>query len=307
MFAPSLPTCLDLKLMAIERETVETKSIKLMTRQQVRDLAGKLMEEWQNIDAVADVLGCPPGIVRRWYMDYRHGSSSGTRTSNEPGRPPKLTINQQNIIQDIVFTKTPLEMNHHQILWTNTLVRNTIVDLFKIHLSLATVNALIRRMGVIRRHLFKPVSGDQEPGIENWMQERFPFIKRLAQREHARIFYIYDDLVNGSRSFRTSKVLTLQSKGGSQSGFVLERRVLSAVCPRNSQRFMIFGGSLCAQPFIDFLNGLLHDYDRPLFLIADAHYKQVALEADHFLASETDRISLFFCPGESDIFSCKRC
>ena len=32
--------------------------IEFMTRKQVRDLAGKLMEEWQNVDAVADVLGC---------------------------------------------------------------------------------------------------------------------------------------------------------------------------------------------------------------------------------------------------------
>lgn len=293
--------------MTIERETVKTKSINLMTRQQVRELAGKLMEEWQNVDAVADVLGCQPGIVRRWYLDYRNRSLEGLRSSKEPGRPSKLTINQQDIVQDIIFTKTPLDMNHDQVLWTNTVIRDTIKDLFKINLSLGTVNSMIRRMGVMRHHVFNPLSGEQEPETAAWQKERFPFIRKLAQKEHARIFYIYDDIVNGYGSSGASKTQADDLKSGHGPGFVSEKRILSAVCPRNSQRFMIFGGSFGAKPFIAFLNGLLHDYDRSLFLIAGAHYKQVALEADHFLSSETDRVSLFFCPDRNDFSLCESC
>ena len=73
-------------------------------------------------------------------------------------------------------------------------------------------------------------------------------------------------------------------------------RVLSAVCPRNSQRFMTFLGPLSLHPFVEFLNGLIHETHRHLFLIAEPHYKQVALEADHFLSTNVERLSLFFLP-----------
>jgi transposase len=277
-----------------ERETVKTKSINLMTRQQVRNLAGKLMEEWQNVDAVADVLGCQPSSVRRWHMDYKRRDLEGSSPSKDPGRPSKLTQNQQTIIQDIIFTKTPTDMNHDEALWSNVVIRATIQDLFKIQLSLGTVNAMIRRMGIVRRHIFKPAAVHQDAETADWLKDRFPFIRTLAHQEHARILYLYDDIIDNRRSADSKNANACHPNGDYPHEANSETRMLSAVCARNSQRFMIFSGPFGPQPFIRFITGLLHDYDRHLFLIAEHDYKQVAFEADHFLSSAGDRFSLFF-------------
>jgi len=59
---------------------------------------------------------------------------------------------------------------------------------------------------------------------------------------------------------------------------------------------MPFLGPLGQSTFVEFLNNLIRDTDRHLFLIAEPHYKQVAMEVDHYLSSNSDKISLFFLP-----------
>ena len=117
-----------------------------MTRQRVRELAGKLMEEWQNIDAVAEALGCHRSAIRRWHSEYQEKGPENDSLYREPGRPSKLTPTQYNIIEDIIMTKTPKDMNYPLVLWSNTVIRDTIRDLFRTDLSLGTVNAMTKRM-----------------------------------------------------------------------------------------------------------------------------------------------------------------
>lgn len=272
------------------------KSINLMTRQQVRNLAGKLMEEWQNVEAVAEVLGCQRNNVRRWHSEYKRNKSKGP-SCKEPGRPTKLTANQQIIIQDIIFTRTPMDMNHSFYLWSNTIIRDTIYDLFKTNLSLGTINSMIKKMGITRHNIFKDNTTHQDTETARWLKHRYPFIKKLAQEQHARILFIHNERVNAIKSADASSQMNNATNDHRRHHSPLETGMLSAVCPRNSQRFMIFAGPYDTQPFVDFLKGLIHDTDRPLFLIAEPQHKKMALEADYFLSSAIDRLSLFFLPN----------
>lgn len=287
----------------MERENVDTKSINLMTRQQVRRLAGKLMEEWQNVDAVAEALGCHPRNIRRWHLEFREKVGEDGQSTKEPGRPTKLTVNQQDIIQDIIFTKSPKDMNHEDALWSNRVIRDTISDLFRITLSLGTVNTLTQKMGVVRRNVFRHNGSPGNAPLSGWLRDRFPVIRKLARDQNARIFFIHDERIANGTNGAAGPVACNPEKTDRGPHPDIETRMLSAICPRNSQRFMVFRGPLAVEPTIAFLAGLMRDVDRPLFLIAEADFKPIALSADPFLASVADRLSLFFLPknGTSSI------
>jgi transposase len=280
----------------IERENVDTKSINLMTRQQVRSLAGKLMEEWQDIDAVAEALGCHPHNIRRWHAEYQQTVQESGHPAKEPGRPPKLTGSQQDIIQDIIFTKSPTDMDHDEALWSNKVIRDTISDLFRITLSLGTVNTLTQKMGIVRRNIFRENGSPSNSLIAAWLTDRFPVIRKLAKDQGARIFFIHEERIENGTKGGAGSVLCNAGNEGRHLHADIETRMLSAICSRNSQRFMIFRGPMEAVPTVAFLTGLMHDVDRPLFLIAEADLKPAALSADPFLASVADRLSLFFLP-----------
>jgi transposase len=267
-----------------------------MTRQQVRSLAGKLMEKWQNVDAVAETLGCHPSDVRRWHAEFQKMTTDGDHLAKEPGRPPKLTGNQQTIIRDIIFSKAPQDMNRDAALWSNAIIRDTIRELFRVSLSLATVNSLTLKWGIVRRHIFRENGASDNLAIAWWLRSRFPMIRKLAGDQKARIFFIHDETINSGGigdSFigpdSSSKIDPSRQRG-------IEMRMLSAICPRNSQRFLIFSEPLGEKPVVAFTSGLLHDIDRPLFLIAEDHYKPIAVAADSYLATVADRLSLFFLP-----------
>jgi len=276
---------------------VTSNRIDLMTRKQVRDLAGKLMEEWQSVDAVADVLGCHRSNIRRWHGEYRRRSIQEDYHGKEPGRPSKLTPNQFNIIKDIIFTKTPLELDQTQALWSNATIRDAIADLFKIELSMGTVNTMIRKMGIVRRQIFRQHPDSQDDDMLRWVQQRFPLIRKLAHDQCARLFFVHDEIIETDASGLPPYDEQRGSHFFNSNDTAFKNRMLSAVCPRNSQRFNIFAGPFGAKRFVDFLERLLHDTNRHLFLIAEAHYKPIALEADHFLSSNANRVSLFFLPG----------
>jgi transposase len=269
---------------------VKKERISLMTRRQVRDLSGKLMEEWQSVDAVADVLGCQPATVRKWYMDYKHRSSQDLSPSKEMGRPSKLSLNQQNIIQDIIFTKNPRDMNYPFDLWANTVIQDMVQDLFHIKLSIATVNSIIYKLGIIKRQRLRPDGKGNQVELKDWLTNRLTSIRKLAKRQQASLFFIHDEIVSPAGLFQKPSNDIL---GGHQRTDI---RVISAVCPRNSQRFMTFPGNLNAQSFVKFVKGLLHDTDRSLYLIAESQYKQIVREADLFFSKKAELVSLFFCP-----------
>lgn len=273
-----------------------TKSINLMTRQRVRNLAGKLMDEWQNIDAVAEVLGCHPNNVRRWHIEYKVKGSDDNGSAKEPGRPSKLSLNQQRIIEDILLTKMPGDMNHPKALWSNTVIRDIIRDLFRTELSLGTVNTMMHKIGIVRRQIFRPDRNHMDAEHSTWLNNRLPFIRKLAKEQSARLFFIYDDKIIPPCPQPTTCYYKVDFDNRSQPASDIDIRVLSAICPRNSQRFMPFLGPLGQNPFAEFLKNLIRDTDRHLFLIAEPHYKQVAMEVDPYLSSNSDKISLFFLP-----------
>jgi len=279
-------------------QTITAERIDRMTRQQVCNLAGKLMEAWQDIDAVAKVFGCPCNRIRRWHLAYRHQAAEGEQPTKMPGRPPKLSAIQEQILHDIIFTKMPLDMNHHHALWSNLVIRDIIEDLFSIHLSLGSINTMTRRMGIIRRNIFKPKDTQGNLLIGRWLRDRFPSIRERAQKRHARLLFIHDAVINAALSretaIRSNSVFPNGHRDPSNPGACM----LSAICPRNAQRFMIFTGAVEKPPWVEFLKGLIHDFDRPLFLIAELQDKRTAMEAEHFLSSRADQVSLFFLPGQ---------
>lgn len=254
------------------------------------------MEEWQNADAVAEVLGCHPRNVRRWHVEFQKKATDSEHTAKEPGRPTKLKGNQLDIIRNIIFTKAPRDMNHDATLWSNAIIRDTIQDLFRIQLSLATVNSLTRKMGILRRQILRENGSSDNDALAGWLRDRYPMIRKLARDQNARIFFIHDEAINSDRSGVPISGAGSSPEHDQKRQGQFGTRMLSAICPRNSQRFMVFRGDLVMQPLVAFLGGLMHDIERPLFLIAEAHYKPIALVADPFLAKVADRLSLFFLP-----------
>ena len=75
--------------------------------------------------------------------------------------------------------------------------------------------------------------------------------------------------------------------------------MVSAVSPRGELRFRVHEGTMDATRFIEFCRGLLHDIDRPVFLIVDGSSVHKAVKVRESVAPTQGRLQLFFLPSYS--------
>jgi len=75
--------------------------------------------------------------------------------------------------------------------------------------------------------------------------------------------------------------------------------IISAISPRGEMLFMTVAGRMNAEKFIEFLKRLLHNAQRPVFLIVDGHPSHRARKVFEFVRKTTGKLRLFFLPPYS--------
>ncbi|MGH3833341.1 MAG: transposase, partial [Pseudonocardiaceae bacterium] len=76
-------------------------------------------------------------------------------------------------------------------------------------------------------------------------------------------------------------------------------KIVSAIGQRGELSFQVHEGSMDAERFIEFLDSVLHDVDRPIFLVVDGSSVHKANTVKEYVASTDGRLELFFLPPYS--------
>jgi len=140
--------------------------------------------------------------------------------------------------------------------------------------------------------------------VRAWLGERYPAIRRRAKAENALILWgdemglRSDDPVG--RSYAPRGRTPVVPAAGRRFGC----NMISAISNLGRLWFMVFGGRLNAERFIEFLGRLLRATGgrRKLFLIVDSHPAHTAAAVAAWLAADpgrSRRLELFFLPGYS--------
>jgi transposase len=257
-------------------------------KSQVRLLAAKLMEEWQNVDEVAHLLGCRRDFVKHWHQRFREGGLVALQPENAVGRPSILNAVQKAVVKEILFTRNPLEFGFDLALWSNRFVLDLIEMLYKVKLGLPSVNRLLDSFGIATR---KPMTAET-------LKERLVQTKPTRQIGSGKrmCFFHYPIEIDASE-------LTGGLSAASQ--FVPDRRqspkrawVAGAVDARNSKRFMVTYREPIDEQFVPFLERLVHHAGEPIILIINGFRPLDIPNVNDFLAAHTGLLKLYQCNGK---------
>ena len=75
--------------------------------------------------------------------------------------------------------------------------------------------------------------------------------------------------------------------------------LMSAVSAKGQLRFMVTPDRMTALVFVEFLRRLIHNQERPVFLIVDNHSTHRARIANDFVVKTSGRLRLFYLPSYS--------
>ncbi len=265
----------------------------------IRIQAVQRVEAGESPEEVVRILGFSRTIIYDWLAKYREGGLDALRAKAVPGRPPRLDGKQLRWLYKAITTKNPLQYRFEFALWTRGMVRELIRERFGVGLSDVSVGRLLKKLGLSPQKPLRRAYEQNPEMVQTWLAEDFPKIQALAKKQHATLYFadeagVRSDFHSGTTWAPKGKTPIVEATGQRYG-----MNMISAISPRGDMRFMTVEGHMNADKFIEFLKRLLHNAERPVFLIVDGHRAHRARKVFEFIRKTKGRLRLFFLPPYS--------
>ncbi len=233
----------------------------------------------------------------RWKARGRGQGKRALRLRKVPGRRRALTGAQERQVFRWVNGKDPRQYGFDFALWTRPIVRDLIAQRFGVTLSLASVGALLARVGLTpQKPLQRAYQRDPE-AIARWQRETYPGIARQAKRDGADIYFwdesgLRADGVQG-KTWGAKGQTPVMAVPGQRQGI----SAASAVSAKGAFWFATYKGGLNAELFITLLRRLTRGRRKPLHLVLDNLPAHKTRAVRDYVASRKRQLTLHFLPG----------
>lgn len=251
---------------------------------------------------IQDAVGLSKTAVCKALNTYaQHGWSAlrGRRRGRRKGENRSLTPEQEKMIRRKIVDRRPEQLKLDFALWTREAVRQLILQECAVDMPIRTVGEYLKRWGFTPQRPARFAYERREAEVGEWLEQRFPMICKRAKAEGAEIYW------GDETGLRASDV---RGRGYAPRGETPVVKVtakyenlsmVSAITNRGRVHWMIVDGAVNAACFIEFLDALVRDAKRKVFLILDnlkVHHSKVV---KHWLSEHTEQIELFFLPAYS--------
>jgi transposase len=269
------------------------------TLEEMRRLAVERMRAGERPAVVAASFG----LQRSWAYKIQaaaRGRGRGLRmlrARRATGRPRTLTPAQERQVFRWVNGKSPLQYGFDFGLWTRHLVQALIAKRFGVTLSLASIGALLARVGLTVQKPLQRAYQRDPVAIAAWQRERYPAIATQAKRDGADIAF-WDE-----SGFRANAVhgTTWGARGVTPVVRVPGQRqrisAASAVSAKGAFWFATYTGGLNGALFVTLLRKLMRGRTRPLHLVLDSLPAHKTRLAANYVAATQGKLTLHFLPG----------
>jgi len=267
------------------------------TLAEMRRLAAERMRAGERPAAVAASFGLQRAWAYRVQAAVRGRPLTVLRARQATGRPRTLTGAEERQVFRWVHGKSPWQYGFDFGWWTRTLVQALIAERFAVALSLASIGALLARVGLTVQKPLQRAYQRDPVAIARWQRETYPALVKQARKERADIAFWDEsgfraDAVHGTTWSARGKTPVVHRPGQRQS-----ISAASAVSSHGAFWFRTYTGGLNGLLFVTLLQQLLRGRKRPLHLVLDslpAH--QTKLVAD-YVATTNGRLTLHVLPG----------
>jgi transposase len=248
---------------------------------------------------VAELLGVSRETVSRWWTAYVAGGPDalpGDRTGRPVGSGRTLSDEQARHLQRQIDDHSPEQLGIAAALWTRKAVRDLIRQEYGIEMPVRTVGEYLKRWGdtakTPRRH-----ARDQDPEeVDRWLNETYPAIEERAAREGVEIHWCDETGAAADEQPRKGYAREGDPAWIEVPGAHIRMNLVATITNEGEVHFLTYKESMTGARFLAFLEELLSETTRKVFLILDrlpAHKSEVVAS---WVEEHGDRIELFWLP-----------
>lgn len=285
-------------------ETADARKLVSAALEERRKLVIRLYrsDKYKTYQEIAEVAGVHRNTASQW---IRRWEKDGNRTlkTQQRGRPVgccrRLLAHEEERIRKDLVDHCPDQLKLPFALWTRQAVRLHIKASFGLELPIRTVGEYLKRWGFTPQKPVKRAYQRSDAAVQDWLENKFPAIKKQAKAEDADIFWgdetgIRNDESKG-RSYAPKGSTPVQKVNP-----VPEKiNMISAISNQGKVHFMFYKETMSAQKLIEFMERIIRSNERKVFLILDNLRVHHSKALNDFLIEQAAFIKLFYLPSYS--------
>jgi transposase len=248
---------------------------------------------------VADMLGVSHETVSRWWTAYIAGGLDalpGDRTGRPVGSGRTLSDEQARRIQEQIDHHSPEDLGIAAAVWSRKAVRDLIRNEFRIDMPIRTVGEYLKRWGYTAKAPRRHARAQDPDEVDEWLGWTYPAIERRAYREGAGIHWCDETGATADEQPRKGYAREGHPAWVEVPDSHIRMNLISTITNEGEVHHLTYATTMTAALFITFLEELLSETTRKVFLIADHLPAHEAKAVARWLAAHGDRIELFWLP-----------
>lgn len=266
---------------------------------ELRKAAVQRVQDGESPEEVIRGLGFARSRIYEWLAAYRAGGWDALNARKATGRPRKLTGKQLQWIYKAIVGHSPQQYRLEFALWTRQLVVELIYRKYSVRLSLASVGRLLAQLGLTCQKPLWRAWQQNEKLVDEWLKNTFPKIRAEAKKSRAKLYFADESGIRSDFHAGTTWAEKGETPVIRVTGQRFSVNMISAISPRGDMRFMVVEGSVRNREFITFLQRLVSDVRKRIFLIVDGHPTHRSKAVKEYVASLKGKLRLIFLPPYS--------
>lgn len=284
-------------------EAMDGRKLSREALRERRQQVVRAFKRGQSKRAISRDLGVSYSAVCETIWKFERDGASAltpkTRGRREGGGR-MLTDDQAAQVRRMICEKRPEQLKMAFALWTRPAVMALIERECGITLSIRAVGNYLARWGFTPQQPIKRAYEQSAPAVKAWLEDTYPAIAARAKAEDAEIHWgdetaVVNTDVRGRGYAPKGKTPIAMAVGGTRE----KLSMISTVTNQGKTRWMIIDGAFNSDRLIEFLEALIKDAPRKVFLILDNLGVHHSKPVKAWLAEHRASMEAFYLPSYS--------
>src|SRR3989441_3116212 len=259
----------------------------------------RVIEDGEVPSKVMKSLGLCRTTIYPWLRKFEDQGWEALVEKIAQGPEPKLTEKQRQKVKRWILGKDPRQYGFDFGLWSRRIVQSLIEEKLGVVMGLTAVGRLLASLDITPQKPLRRAYERDPKVVEFWLKERYPKLKRRAQRLGAKIFFLDEagfqsDPPLGRTYGLKGKTPIVLTSGQRQS-----LNVISAVNARGEFWAATYTGKLDAEALVAFLKNFMKGRSGKIFLVVDGHPAHKANRVNNYVGSLEGSLELHPLPAYS--------
>ena len=277
----------------------DTRSLSSEAQEALRVRAVNAVQAGHKQIEVAALFDISRQALGKWLKTYKLYGITGLQTKPKGRRPGGQVLKpwQADQINKAIIDYCPDHFELPFYLWTREAVEQLIKQKCGIKVSVWTVKRYLAKWGFT---FASPVLHGEESDdkvIRHWLRQEYPGVRQLARQEKAIIFWseimeLYSDQTIGRNYGENEEIPAIL-----HAETEVRYNIIYAITNQGKFNFMVFKNQLNTENFMIFINRLIRQANRKIFLMTNSHAFLKPKQFKTWLDSNYDNVRIYFLPG----------